>query len=141
MFRKILVPLDLQDIKGSERTLKRISDYADENAEIHLMSVLPGFQMPMVASYFPKEAMADALKAMQSELNQLGARLLAGQNFSVDVSEGKPHKVIVERAKSLDVDLIIINAQKHGAVEKMVLGSVAMKVTERAKCSVLVLKA
>ncbi len=140
MFRKILVPLDLQDLKGTERTLKIVADYVDETVELHLMSVLPGYQMPMVASYFPKQAVEQALKAMGAELMLLGKKLLGDKDFSAEVAEGKAHKAIVSRANQLGVDLIIINAQKHGAVEKMMLGSVTTKVTERAACSVLVLK-
>ncbi|MGH1462812.1 MAG: universal stress protein [Neptuniibacter sp.] len=140
MFRKILVPLDLQDLKGAERTLKIVAEYVDETVELHLMSVLPGYQMPMVASYFPKQAVDQALKAMGAELMLLGKKHLGDKDFSAEVVEGKAHKAIVSRANQLGIDLIIINAQKHGAVEKMMLGSVTSKVAERANCSVMVLK-
>ncbi|WP_415904292.1 universal stress protein [Neptuniibacter sp. QD48_55] len=140
MFKKILVPLDLQDGKAVEQTLQTVKEYIDESVELHLMTILSGYQMPMVASYFPKGAVEKALEAMRKELQTIGAKALDNRGFEVDVREGKAHKEIVRRAKEIEADLIIMSAQKHGAVEKVMLGSVTAKVTERAKCSVLVLK-
>lgn len=140
MFKKILVPLDLQDMKGSVKTLQALVDYAGGKAEIRLMSVLAGYQMPMVASYFPKDMKVKALEAMEKELQELGAKELGGLEFKVEVCEGSAHKAIVERAKKMKADLILISAQKHGAVEKMMLGSVTAKVAERSPCSVLLIK-
>ncbi|WP_415889053.1 universal stress protein [Neptuniibacter sp. SY11_33] len=140
MFKKILVPVDLQDSKGTISTLNAVAKYIDEGVELHLMSILPGFQMPMVASYFPKEAIEKALAAMKSELENVATEKLADVPFNIEVREGKAHKEIIKRASEIDADLIIMSAQKHGAVEKVMLGSVTAKVTERAKCSVLVLK-
>ncbi|WP_415885545.1 universal stress protein [Neptuniibacter sp. QD37_6] len=140
MFKKILVPVDLQDSKGTISTLNAVAKYIDEGVELHLMSILPGFQMPMVASYFPKEAIEQALAAMKSELENIANQKLGNVPFDVEVREGKAHKEIIKRASEIGADLIIMSAQKHGAVEKVMLGSVTAKVTERAKCSVLVLK-
>ncbi|WP_415901860.1 universal stress protein [Neptuniibacter sp. QD29_5] len=140
MFKKILVPVDLQDSKGTISTLNAVAKYIDEGVELHLMSILPGFQMPMVASYFPKEAIEQALAAMKSELENIAEQELGDVAFDVEVREGKAHKEIIKRASEIGADLIIMSAQKHGAVEKVMLGSVTAKVTERAKCSVLVLK-
>lgn len=140
MFKRILVPLDVQDLEGSKNALKTVEAYIDESVELHLMSVLPGYQMPMVASYFPKDAINKALEAMKAELMLLGNSVLGDLKFRTHVCEGKVHKAIIRRADELDIDLIIINAQKHRAVERVMLGSVTSKVTERAKCSVLVLR-
>ncbi|WP_286237114.1 universal stress protein [Neptuniibacter halophilus] len=140
MFKKVLVPIDLQDPAGAKRSLTTVAEYSSDDVELHLMSVLPGYQMPMVASYFPKEAVAKALSAMKQELKTLAGNILGDREFSVEVCEGKAHQAIVKHAGEIGADLIIIGAQKHGAVEKMMLGTVTAKVTERAKCSVLVLK-
>ena len=68
MFKKILVPVDLQDSKGTISTLNAVAKYIDEGVELHLMSILPGFQMPMVASYFPKDSNRKSLKGDESQI-------------------------------------------------------------------------
>ncbi|WP_299183923.1 universal stress protein [uncultured Neptuniibacter sp.] len=140
MFKNIVVPIDLQDRKGTERTLTAVDKYFGNDVQICLISVLPGYQMSVVASYFPKDAVTDALGAMEGELSALGRRCLKDKTVTVKASEGNTYKGIVKHAESISADLIVINAQKHGRVEKMVLGSVTAKVTESASCSVLVLK-
>ena len=141
MFNKILVAIDLQDIKGSKETLRSVKDYATESMEVELLAVLPGFSMPLVASYFPKDMVTQALDAMRKELTKLADDELGDSvKYDIWVTAGKAPKRIVKRAVEVDADLILIRAQKHGAVENVMMGSVTAKVVEIASCSVLVLK-
>lgn len=139
MYNKILVALDLQDTPGSEATLQSLNEYITPGMEVELLSVLPGIQMPLVASYLPENIMEEALDSMRAELTQLAAtNLPKGLEVSIWVTAGKTPKRIVARAKEIDADLILIRAVKHGRMEKMMMGSVTAKVVESAGCSVLV---
>ncbi|WP_432472256.1 universal stress protein [Amphritea sp. HPY] len=141
MFNKILVPIDLQDLKGAQETLKSVKDYANGNMQIELLSVLPGYSMPLVASYFPKDMVKQALDAMRKELSKLAEDQLGDAvKYDVWVTAGKAARRIVKRAAEIDAELILIRAQKHGAIEHAMMGSVTAKVVETANCSVLVLK-
>ena len=139
MYNKILVALDLQDIPGSEATLQSLNAYITPDMEIELLSVLPGIQMPLVASYLPENIMQEALDSMRAELTQLAAANLPMElKVSIWVTAGKAPKRIVARARDIDADLILIRAMKHGRMENMMMGSVTAKVVQAANCSVLV---
>lgn len=141
MFNKILVPIDLQDLKGSQETLESVKGYANDSMQVELLSVLPGYSMPIVASYFPKNMIKQALDAMRQELSKLAEDALGDSvKYDIWVTAGKAPKRIVKRAAEVGADLILIRAQKHGAVEHVMMGSVTAKVVETANCSVLVLK-
>ncbi|MCI5839457.1 MAG: universal stress protein [Peptoniphilaceae bacterium] len=53
---------------------------------------------------------------------------------------GNPSKKIVEYQKENDIDLIIIGSRGLGAFSRTLLGSVSSKVSNKATCSVLVIK-
>jgi nucleotide-binding universal stress UspA family protein len=54
------------------------------------------------------------------------------------VRAGTPADEIVRAADDLDVDLIVVGGRGKGAVEAMLLGSVAYRVLHHAPCPVLV---
>ncbi len=53
---------------------------------------------------------------------------------------GHPFLEIIRYAKSHDVDLIVIGTHGRGAIEHMLLGSVAEKVVRKAPCPVLTVR-
>lgn len=56
------------------------------------------------------------------------------------VCEGNPGETIVEQAKELDVDLIVIGARGHSAVDRILLGSTSDFVASHSDRSVLVVR-
>ena len=54
------------------------------------------------------------------------------------VREGSPAKVILEVAKEEDVDLIVMGSSGKSGFDRFIMGSVADKVVNSAKCAVLV---
>ena len=53
--------------------------------------------------------------------------------------EGSPAKVILEVAKEEDVDLIVMGSSGKSGFDRFIMGSVADKVVNSAKCAVLVI--
>lgn len=51
---------------------------------------------------------------------------------------GRAASMIVQTANELDVDLIILGARGHGALERALLGSVSAEVVDQAHCGVLI---
>ncbi|EHK9004303.1 universal stress protein [Vibrio sp. IRLE0018] len=142
MYKQILVPVDLNDKGFSDRAVELAVWHARQaNAQLHLLNVLPGIHMSMVASYFPKDA---AQKMKQDVVQQLKA--FADQHiadeivYKVHVAEGKPYATILEYAEKLGADLIIMPSHKRSKIDKVVLGSVASKVVENSRINVLVVK-
>ncbi len=63
------------------------------------------------------------------------------QSFFLDdvvVKRGLPVDVILDAAKSLQCDLIVIGTQSHGGLKQMVMGSTAQRVLKRSTVPVLV---
>ena len=142
MYKQILVPVDLNEKGFSDRAVELAVWHAKQsNAKLHLLNVLPGIHMSMVASYFPE----DAAKKMKQEVeDQLKA--FASQHISDDVlyqihiAEGKPYKTILNYAEKLAADLIIMPSHKRSKLDNAVLGSVASRVVQASPVHVLVVK-
>lgn len=70
-------------------------------------------------------------------------RVLAESGFTktdVVLKEGDPTTIVIETAKALPADLIIIGAQGHSAIQHFLLGSVSHRIAVHAPCSVAVIK-
>ena len=141
MFKNILMPIDLQETHLAAKAVKIAIDEARKHgADIHVMTVMPGFSMPVVATFFPDNAMKKAMKEIGTELK----RYLAA-NFPNDVKtrphidEGNPAERILALSKEVKADLIIIPSHAK-SLGQVFLGSVAAKVVEHANCSVMVIK-
>ena len=141
MFTKALFPVDLEDIVTAEHALKYLNGMLSQGQEIHLLGVLPGFNMPLVASYFPEGAMETAIAAMEHQLTEL-AELNLGDSvqWQVHVAEGKTYSTILDHAEKLGADLIVMPSHKRSKIDKVVLGSVASKVVQNSPINVLVVK-
>ena len=141
MFKRILMPIDLQETDLAAKAVQITIDEAKKHgATVHVMTVLPGFGMPMVASFFPDKTMKKALKQVGSELKHyITANFPDEIKVKAVITEGNPAERILAQATKLDADLIIIpsHAQSLGQV---FLGSCAAKVVEHAHCSVMVIK-
>ncbi len=142
MFRKILLPVDLQDKETARKALREACRFmADDQAELHVMAVLPGLNMPMVAAYFPDDAVEKALNGLQKELHQLVQQGASGvKHCHEHIAEGSPAREIISMAEKLKTDLIVMPSHNYTRVENILIGSVTAKVVERAHCSVMVLR-
>jgi nucleotide-binding universal stress UspA family protein len=56
------------------------------------------------------------------------------------VRKGRPHREIVEAARTLKVDLIVISTHGYTGVNRALLGSVTERVVREAPCPVLVVR-
>lgn len=141
MFKKVLVPVDLQQSKATAALLEVAGRFHRElGCPIHVMTVMPGYSMPIVASYFPADAKATAKKEVERKLKSLVENKLGSAKITCSVSEGKRGEEILKAAKRRKVDLILIGCLRHGRFEDALLGSVGSKVAQRAECSVMVVR-
>ena len=63
----------------------------------------------------------------------------SGIKFHGIIREGSPAKTILEVAKEEDIDLIVIGSSGKSGFDRFIMGSVAEKVVNAAKCAVLVI--
>ncbi len=141
MFKKILMPIDLQETKLADKAVKvAVSEARKHGASLHVLTVIPGFGMPLVATFFPKSAMQKAVKQVAKELKKYVADTIPEDVKVLPIiAEGEPAEKVVEQANQLKADLIIIPCHAKSK-RQVLLGSCAAKVVEQAKCSVTVVK-
>jgi len=141
MYKNILFSVDLEHTAEAEKALKIAIDEARRSkAILTVMTVAPGFGMPIVASFFDEQAVANALKEVARRLRQyVDDNIPNDINTNPIVVEGNPAELILKQANTDDVDLIVI-ASHNSQIENLLLGSCAAKVVRHAQCSVTVVK-
>ncbi len=141
MYENILFPVDLEHTVEAEKALKIAIDEAKRSkAKLSIMTVAPGFGMPIVASFFDEGAVKNALKEIARHLKQY-----VDENIPDDIEsdaivvEGNPAELILKQAQNGKIDLIVI-ASHNSQIENLLLGSCAAKVVRHANCTVTVVK-
>ncbi len=142
MYKKILVPLD-----GSELA-KVALDEAEKlgktfGSEIILFQVVPFMPIygspelvtPLIVDEKQKEAAEKYLMNLGEELKRRGLKVAAtvrtGQQVAVE---------IIDFAKEVGVDLIIMCTHGRSGISRWVMGSVALKVLTRAETPILLIR-
>ncbi len=75
-----------------------------------------------------------ALDAAENELRGASARVA----IEPTLLRGRPASLIVEEARTMPADLIVVGHRGHGRWESILLGSVSAEVVDQAPCPVLV---
>lgn len=142
MFQEILLPIDLEETELTARAITVAQDIAERyRGRITVVTVIPDFSIPLVASYFPADAIEKARADVCGELQRMvQARFHDPASVHCDVGEGSPHRFIVDYARQKNTDLIIMPSRGRD-ITKVLLGSSTQHVVERAPCSVLVVRA
>lgn len=141
MFKEILLPIDLEETELSGRAIEVAEDLVERyGAKVTALTAIPDFNMSMVASYFPDDAIKKANKEICAELRKfVDARFKHPAEVRCEVGEGSPHKVIVKYAENRKIDLIVMPARMRD-ISKIFLGSNSSNVVNHSPCSVLIVR-
>jgi universal stress protein A len=139
--KKILVPLDFSP--ASDNAFKYALHLGQHfGAQLHVIHVLEPVLSPRFAGL--PEAPAFLKKSLQRRKKNLRARAdsagAAGVATKLVHRAGLPAHEIVEAAKDLDVDLVIIATIGHTGWKHFCIGSTAERVVRAAPCPVLVVR-
>ncbi|HCO7573215.1 universal stress protein UspF [Escherichia fergusonii] len=144
MSRTILVPIDISDSELAQRVISHVENEAKiDDAQVHFLTVIPS--LPYYASlglaYSAELPAMDDLKAEgKSQLEDIIQKFnIPTDRIHIHVAEGAPKDKILELAKTLPADLIII-ASHRPDITTYLLGSNAAAVVRHAECSVLVVR-
>jgi|WetSurMetagenome_2_1015567.scaffolds.fasta_scaffold25832_3 nucleotide-binding universal stress UspA family protein len=138
--KKILVPTD-----GSDYSI-HASEYAIGIAKAHDAQITVVYVIDEVVidrfKTFNREDIEKELKADgERYVNYiLGLAEKAGVKVYTLIVKGRPFEQIVHLANGLNVDLIVMGTYGQRAAERILIGSVAERVIEYARCPVLVVK-
>ncbi|WP_290819221.1 universal stress protein [Halovivax sp.] len=139
MFDRILVPTD-----GSEHAEAAADDAielaADQGATMHVLSIAdPGplgdLKLPGDAAR-PSEALTE--RAEEFVVGIVDRAEAAGVDVEGTVRSGPPGEAILEYAREIDADLIVMGSRGRGGLHRMAVGSVADHVIRVGDCRVLV---
>lgn len=136
----LLLPVDLGQEAALDLVLPAAIDMArSQNAELHLLAVLPDIHVGMFP-YVPHEVMDAAITEADKRLNRIAnERLPEDIAWKAEAQIGPVARTIIERAGSIDASLIVMASHDPKAID-LLLGSTADQVVRRAHCSVLVVR-
>jgi nucleotide-binding universal stress UspA family protein len=141
MFSKILLPVDLEATGLAAKAVATAVEQARmSDGELHVITVIPGFGLPIVASFFPEDAMEDAVQSVNRELQAFVADNIPGDvEVRLEVVEGHPAEAILGYAAQIGADLVVVPSHTR-SLTKRVLGSCAANLVQHAGCPVLVIR-
>lgn len=118
----------------------RLARRTYENAQLHLLHVYrsSGYDRPSSVGLRTEDLLAEAQSHLDHHVRM--ARRQCSAPVTGHFAEGGPVKLIVERARSLSADLLVVGTHDTVGVEKFLLGSVAERVSQRAPCSVMIVR-
>jgi nucleotide-binding universal stress UspA family protein len=141
MFNKILVPVDIDYPKTSKAVYDNAAELASlSGAQIRIVSVMPGFTMPIVASFVTEDIKKEAQAHFQKALDDFVAANCHGKNVSHRVLVGKHYEEILKMADKWGADLIVVYHNRSRTVNEAFSNTCAQRVVKDANCSVLRLR-
>lgn len=140
MFKKILIPVDIDYPETAARVYQKTLEIANPaGAEIRLISVMPGYGMPIVASFISAE-MVNAAKARLKAALEAFIKDHCREPISYVIKTGKNWEGIIRAADQWGADLIVVYHNRHHDINEVFSHSCAQRVVENANCSVLRLR-
>ncbi len=140
MYHRILVPIDLADTNLAKPAIDSALMMANaSNGVIRLINVLP-LTPVMLAEYVPPDFDAQQRASAESALAIVAKETgFDPSRISTVVRQGGIYHEILEEAKAMDADLIVMSSHRRG-MRTYFLGSQAGHVVRYATCSVLVVR-
>ena len=140
MFKKILVPIDVDYPKTAAAVYEKAAAIAGlSQAEIRLVSVMPGFGMPIVASYISDEVREEAKNRFKESMDTF-IRENCDKAVTYRVRIGKHWEEIIKTADNWEADLIVVYHNRRREINEVFSGSCSQRVSDHANCSVLRLR-
>lgn len=156
MFSKILVPYD--GSKHAERALNRAIYLAKliSGSEVIIFSVLEEIKSPTIMfdtavrnyrtgevnklSAYLQELQKEMRHKMIERLDEIKRKYKGSVQIKTMISVGRPEVKIVEYANNQHVDLIVMGSRGQTGIARLIMGSVSRTVSEKVKCTVMIVR-
>ena len=108
MYKTILVPVDLSEQGYTDKVVKHALGVLEPHGQLILLTVVAGYQMPLVGSYFPPGTFNKVIKDIRQQLTDFVAQQLPidPSECTLLVEEGKPADLILSESVRVGADLI-----------------------------------
>ncbi len=141
MRKKILVPVDLSDDHPGEITfavdLARLLDA--QVVLLHVVDYVPTVLPVELPAGYPAPQLDVVRESAERKLAE-AAKRFDGLDVKQVVEIGAAAHEIVLCAERESVDQIVVGSHRHGAIARMLLGSVAERVARTAPCPVTIVR-
>ena len=145
-----LAAIDLADEQSWEGVIQKTVDMATglENTKVYLMTVISGITAGIDQRYAIRGEMKGSLDYPMQEwkdqaavkLQEIADKLIPKElQAGVVVENGTVYREIVEAAKDLDIDQIVMGAHRPSLAD-FLLGPNSARVARHAECSVTVVR-
>lgn len=105
---------------------------------LHLVHVRPEVDVPATDPDAWSEIYESGARDVMARLG----RDLRDEHFGIHVemtlTQGHPAEAVLDHAQLMGADLIAVGQHSHGAVERLLFGSVAQEIVRAAQCAVLI---
>ncbi len=141
MTNSILLPVDLNQQSSWQPVLPVAEKMArDDNADLHVLTVIPDYGMAVVGSFFPADYAKNSMKETEQLLQKLVSdHLPADLNIHTHVRFGTIYKEVLGVADEIQCSLIIM-ASHRPETQDYLLGPNAARVVRHARQSVYVVR-
>lgn len=142
MISKILIPIDIATPLTTQALLETANEMALKfDAKVRLVAVIPDYGTPLVASFFPEHAQDKIKEETRKKVIELAGQYIH-KDVKVSVIKGtKRVNAILKVIEETSPDLVMLGCRrKISRDEQRLLGSTTMAVTDRADCSVMVVR-
>ncbi|KRS14030.1 universal stress protein UspA [Roseovarius atlanticus] len=139
MFNKLLLAVDINAMEGAERLVQAAKLIASgDNAEIHVINVVPGSGMNMVGAAFEGDYNRSAKAGAEKALKDWTDDAFDGKAV-LHVTEGTIYDSVLRMADKIGADVIVVGAHRPELRDYLV-GPNAARITRHANQSVVVIR-
>ena len=123
-------------------------DYAMEicsrspDTKLHLLHVIPEADAQFWKTYiyeYEGDVDAKAKADIDLRLDTYKLKVPKDQDFHIEIRVGKDHHEILEYARNIQADLIVLGRQSKTSFQKAFMGNITEKICRSADCAVLVM--
>lgn len=141
MYKKILLPLDIANIKSQQKAVKTAIQLAETyNSVLHIIAVVPDFGMSMVGTYFPEDFEKNMIDEAKQKLDQYVRKTIPDTIKTREiVAHGSIYSEIIDYANKAKVNLIVM-ASHRPELKDYLIGPNASKIVRHANCSAMVVR-
>lgn len=144
MAGRMLCAIDIGHPEHEVPVLRRAAQLAAwDQAELDVITVISGFGMSVVGTYFPKGAEKEMLEKGRAQLHAFTEDTLKEHpELTVRhiIAEGNVYEQILKAAEKIDANVIVVGSHRPDLKDFM-LGSNAARVARHADCSVYIVRA
>lgn len=141
---KVLIAIDEQSCVTEAAAFVR-NHYWTPGTQFVLINVVSPIMVDYPMASYPLflESVSDEVQKAAEKLVEEAKLRIDGQpvyDVQTDVRIGMPVQVIVDAAKELQADMIIVGSHGRHGLSKFLLGSVSQEIAAHAPCSVVILR-